>query len=112
MINQLIAGIWPLLAGYSIFVLAMAGAVAWAIFAPVFKKTALWVATAIAIGLGCYHTGVQHGEQRIKAQWDVALEREAAAGQEVLRDAKRDAERSTPDSVRTHRWNRDIRGAK
>lgn len=111
LLEHFFAGIWPMLFKYGIGVFAIGCALAFAWFSPIFKKTALWIATGIAIGLVCYHIGVSDGSGRVQSQWDAALEREAEIGAEVLRDAKRDAERVTPDELRNHRWNRDRRRA-
>lgn len=107
LLEHFLAGIWPMLFKYGVFVFAIGCALAFAWFSPVFKKTALWVASGIAIGLVCYHTGVSDGSNRVTEQWDAALAREAEIGAEVLRDAKRDAERVTPRELREHPWNRD-----
>jgi hypothetical protein len=98
-LTQLLAGIWPLVAGYSSFALAIAACLAFAWFSPVFKKTALWIAAGIAIGLVCYHIGAVHGSDRVQAQWDAAV----ASTLEANRRAHDDAERDIANGVRDPR---------
>lgn len=98
--EYMLAGIWPLVLKYTFAVGGIGAALAFAWFSPVFKKTALWVASGIAIGLVCYHTGVNDGANRIQSQWDAAVaqtvennraardaaERDIAAGMRDPRD--------------------------
>lgn len=50
-----------------------------------------------------YHDGLSVKQ----AQWDEALRTEAGDGAKILSDARRDAARDTPDSLRNDSWNRD-----
>lgn len=85
-----VIGLWPLLFKYTFALAGIGGALAFAWFSPVFKKTALWVASGIAIGLVCYHTGVNDGANRVHAQWDSAVAATLDANQRAIDAAERD----------------------
>ncbi len=103
------AGIWPLLFTYGIGVFAIGCALAFAWFFPVFKKTALWVAGAIAVGLVCYSLGVSHEHDRGKAQLEAAEQRAFENGKKARSDAERDVNDAVPELLRNDRYNRDKR---
>lgn len=98
-LQWLLAGIWPLVVGYSFYTLAIIGALAFAFFSPVYKKTALWIAAGIAIGLVCYHLGATDGANRVQKQWDAAVE----ATLKRIQDANDAAARDIANGVRDPR---------
>ncbi len=68
----MIATLWTLVWHFGIGGVGIAGALAFAWFSPVFKKTALWVALSIALVLGSYATGVVNENSYWQAKWDAA----------------------------------------
>ncbi len=68
----MIATLWTLVWHFGIGGAGIAGALAFAWFSPVFKKTALWAALSIAIGTACYATGVVNANSYWQAKWDAA----------------------------------------
>lgn len=104
-----------LLSSFSVATLIGAGAVAVAILAPPrlarfipnLRLTAIIVAAAAfsysSVAGKFYHDGLSAKQ----SEWDAALAHEAKNGDQILEDAKRDAARDTPDSVRRNPWNRD-----
>jgi hypothetical protein len=107
--SQAFESLWPLVWHFGIVFGVMALALAWAWFVPVFKKTALWVATSaaiIALTAGIY---THLGEQRVQAKWDASLRVEIGNGNEARSDAERTISRDTPERVRNDRHDRDIR---
>ena len=60
---------------YGIGLVCITGALAFAWFSPVFKKTALWVASVIAIGMIVFTVGVHDGVKFEKTKWDAAIAR-------------------------------------
>lgn len=109
MLEHYLAGIWPLLFKYGIGVFAIGAALVFAWFSPVFKKTALWIAAGIAIGLVCYNIGVSDGANRIQKQWDAALAAAIQRGEDARKDAERSITDAVPDELRNDPYNRDKR---
>lgn len=87
MLKLFFAGLIPLLLSYGIFVAGIIGALIFAWFSPVFKKTALWVALSLSIGLGCFTAGDYRGENRIQAKWDLAEKHSVEIGKDARRRA-------------------------
>lgn len=79
-VSQFFTGLWPLVLHYGFFVSAIGGCLVFAWFSPVFKKTALWIAGGILIGLICYQAGVNNGESRIRAQWKLSEDQSVKVG--------------------------------
>lgn len=102
-----LAGIWPLAATYTTAILAIAGCIAFASFSPVFKKTALWIGAAIAIGLVCYTQGVRHEHDRMEARIVASEKRAADLGEELRKAAERDVGRLPAGRVPDDRYDRD-----
>lgn len=101
------AGIWPLLFTYGIGVFAIGCALVFAWFSPVLKKTALWVAGAIGVGLVCYSLGVAHEHDRMQAQLAASEQRAFEQGKAARTDADSAVHDATPDQLRDDRYNRD-----
>jgi hypothetical protein len=104
-------GLLPILWKYSFGALAVAGSLAFAWFSPVFKKTALWVASGIAIGIICYATGVNDGEARIYKRWDAELMATIDSAEKARKDAEESVAPVGPDDravrVPNDKWDRD-----
>ena len=103
------AGIWPIVAKFSLAGLAALCCFAFAWFSPVFKKTALWVGLAIVVYLTAYTIGVKDGSTRIQAQWDAAVEQALKLGQKARSDAEHYDSGTTPNELRNDPYNRDNR---
>lgn len=106
-IQQAAAGLLPIIAHYSLGVGVIGGALAWAWFIPVFKKTALWVALGALIVTVTYGIGVSNGEARIQAKWDAAVAATISKSKKVRSDADRSIGVATPDELRNDPDNRD-----
>lgn len=100
-------GLWPMVIKYSVWILLFVGALAFAYFSPVFKKTALWVALGIGIGTACYAVGVSDGEKHVRAEWLKSIEVTNGKSDKARVGAERDVKRSGADGVRHDRFNRD-----
>lgn len=85
-----LAGLWPLVYHFTAGTLIIIGALAWAWFMPVFRKTALWVALTVFVMMTAYATGVKNENDRWKLKWDAANAAAVAAGQQALHDADDD----------------------
>lgn len=106
-------GLLPIVLKHGFGILAIAGCLAFAWFSPVFKKTALWVASGIAIGLICYATGVNDGETRIYKRWDAELTAAVDQGEKAREDAEQNVAPVGPNDraerVPNDRYDRDQR---
>lgn len=100
-------GLLPIIWKFGAWGFVIAGALAWAWFMPIFKKTALWVAVGAAVVLVTYSVGVKDGSDRVKAQWAAALENEARHGEGARESAERAVRAEPPASVRDDVCNRD-----
>lgn len=105
--NAQTAGLWPLVWHYSAGLGVAGGALAFAWFSPVFKKTALWVALGSLIITVSYGIGVSNGSARVKAQWDAALAAQVKKAKAAREDADRSVSDATPDQLRNDPDNRD-----
>ena len=111
-VKSFFVGLWPLvwhLGGATLTIIALLLFVfatpAWLL--PSLKKVALWVAATLAIGMAVFVAGDKVGADRVREQWDWALQAEATHGAKIGADAER-AVSAEPDSVRDHDvWNRD-----
>lgn len=78
-------------------------------FIPNLRVVAIVVAVAAfsytSVGAHFYAKGLAVKQ----AEWAASLAKEADDGGQILDDARRDAARDTPDSLRNHPWNRDLR---
>lgn len=91
-----VVGLAPILTTYSFMFLLAGGTLAFAYFSPIFKKTALWVALGLVTHTVAYGIGVNHGADRVRAQW----QNEKASINETVDNAIRDAHSPQPDGVR------------
>ena len=85
-----LVGLLPLVYHFTAGTLIIIGALAWAWFMPVFKKTALWVAASVFLVMFAYATGVKNENDRWHAKWIAANAAAVAAGQQALHDADDD----------------------
>jgi hypothetical protein len=93
-------------------VISVAAGLTWWFIPPLFTKLrtiALQVCIGAAIGNVVFTKGYGDGVSVTKDEWNEALIAERRNGEQILRDARTDAVRDTPDSVRKHPWNRDLR---
>lgn len=101
-------GLFPLFWKYSVAMGAIGAALAFAWFSPVLKKTALWIALGIGVGMVCYDTGVRDGESRIRKQWDAAIAASNSQGKQARNDAEHDIELiGRAGSMPNDRYDRD-----
>ena len=102
-VNSIIAGLGPLILYYGVGTAIVVGCIAWAYFMPVFKKTALWVALAVVMGLISYTAGVKDEANRWKAKEanvsNISKKAVTAANKRIKSD--------TPSRVRDDKYNRD-----
>lgn len=96
-------GLAPMVTHYSIGVVVILAALAWAYFMPVFKKTALWVAVTTTIVMTAYTVGVLDE----KHHWTLREDAVKEHVEKARSDAERTIERSVPDSMRRDPFNRD-----
>ena len=98
------AGIWPIVAHYSFWALAMAacGAVVW--LRPALWKPVAWVAAIITAGTICYAVGVNDGKKHATAQCDfekkLAIEGAKRARAKAQRSIARSASRGVPNNAK------------
>lgn len=104
-------GLWPILAKYGIVTLAIIGLLAWAWFMPVFKKTALWLASLLFITSIAYTVGVKDEHNRCEAQLNASIQAETVSGKKARSKAVNTIKRDTPDRVRNDPYNRDTYGS-
>lgn len=88
---ELIQTFWTLVWHFGITGLGVLGALVFAWYSPVYKKTALWVAAAITIGMLCYATGVANEQAFMQAKID-------AANRDAMKKA-REASKGATDEV-------------
>lgn len=105
-----LAGLWPLFWHFTLGTLIIAGALAWAWFMPVFKKTALWVAATTFVIMTAYATGVKNENTRWEAKWDAANAAAVAMGEHARRDADRDITNGVCDPSDTDHDCGNVRG--
>lgn len=82
---------------YGIGAVCIAAALAFAWFSPVFKKTALWVASVIAVGMFVFTIGVNDGIKYEKAKWDAAIARTEKKVSDAVNSAKSDVTNGVRD---------------
>ncbi len=87
------AGLWALAWHFGLGGILVIGCLAAAWFSPIFKKDFLWAAAVIAAIMVSTAIGVNLGEKRIQAQWDVARANSLAVGKKARADGVRDAAR-------------------
>jgi hypothetical protein len=67
-VRSIYTGLSPLIWHYGVGGVIVLACLAWAYFMPMFKKTALWVALAVIVGLVMYTAGVNNEISRQKAK--------------------------------------------
>lgn len=92
-----LAGLWPIVWHLGIGTLIVIGALLWAWFMPVFKKTALWVALTVSVIMIAYSTGVKNENTRWEAKWDAANAYAISIGEHARSDADRDVTNGAKD---------------
>lgn len=101
---------WSILLSYGAAGLAIAGLVAAAIFLPFVPRFRLVCIIAAAVTLGhtvAFTVGIKQGADRVRAEWNQGLAREAKQGEAQRKDAERTVAAEPPASVRDDVWNRD-----
>lgn len=93
----MISALWTLSWHFGLGGAGVLGALAFAWYSPVFKTTALWVAMAISIGLGCYATGVVNENAFWEAKWKTMQAREVARNSKARVRARAAVERGVRD---------------
>ncbi len=103
------AGLWALIwhfgLGGGIAILCFAAAY----FSPIFKKDFLWAGITMVVIVVSVAVGVQLGENRVQAQWDVARANALKIGQDARAGAVRDVARKPSKWLPNHadRYQRD-----
>ena len=95
--------------GISLGVIGALLTFAW--FSPFFRKTALWVAGAVALGGVLYASGLHDQGKRDAARWNVAVDEEIKNAKQDRIDADTLVDRSGDDGMSDDANNRD-RGAR
>lgn len=67
-LRSIYTGLGPLIWHFGVGGVIVLCCLAWAYFIPVFKKTALWIALAVTLGLAAYTLGVHDEADRWKAK--------------------------------------------
>jgi asparagine N-glycosylation enzyme membrane subunit Stt3 len=97
------AGLWALIWHFGAAGALAIGCLAAAYFSPVFKKHFLWAAVCIVAVMVSTAIGVNLGEKRIQAQWDVAKQNSLNVGKKARADGVRDAARTSARKLPAHR---------
>lgn len=87
------AGLWALVWHFGLGGALVIGCLAAAYFSPIFKKEFLWAAAVIVAVIISTAIGVNLGEKRVQAQWDIARANALAVGKKARVDGVRDAAR-------------------
>lgn len=93
----MIDALWTLSWHFGLGGAGVAAAIAFAVYSPVFKKTALFVAAGISLATGFYAAGVVHENAFWQAKWESAQKKAIATGNTARTRATKSIDRGMRD---------------